>query len=113
MLLRFFPLDFDYKVKEGKIYMYLYSITEEGTKIAVLQQHHPYFYARAKNINEELFQLMQNFSLETKEGTATIISLEEVEKELLGKKEKFYKIYTNHPKAVPHLSRELESKGID
>ena len=75
MLIHFFPLDFDYKVKDGKVYIYLYSKTEDGTKICVAREYQPYFYARIKNINPELFrQRLQNVTLDTSDGTAKVIS---------------------------------------
>src|SRR3989344_1645208 len=110
MLIRFFPLDFDYKIKDNKAYVYLYSKTEDGTKICVVQEHQPYFYANLNNNNPEQ---LRNFKLETNDGIAEITRWEEVEKELRGKKGIFYKIYVNFPKAVPPVSKELESWGAD
>lgn len=113
MDLHFYPYDFDYKIKGEKVLVYLYGKTDAGKKICVIQEHQPFFYARLAGVDKELLlPKLANFTLETREGIAKIISWEEVEKELLGKKEKFLKIFTNFPKAVPPLSRELESWGL-
>ncbi len=113
MELRFFPLDFDYEVKEETVWMRLYGRLEGGGKICVLHRYQPYFYARAGPIDEELLPpQLQRLSQESA-GQARVVSWEKVEKELLGKKQFFWKIYTNYPKAVPVLSKELESLGVE
>ncbi len=67
---------------------------------------------KVNNVDKELLvSRLTGLALETRDGLAKIVSWEEVEKELWGKKEQFLKIYANFPKAVPHLSRELESWG--
>ncbi len=114
MEIRFYPLDFDYKLKEGKVYLYLYSKLEDGTKICVLHEHQPFFYAAIGGIDTlALAQKLKDMTVEAKEGPATVISWEEVEKELLGKKQKLWKVYVNYPKAVPVISKELQSWGIE
>ncbi len=113
MELRFYPLDFDYRLKDGKIYVYLYGKTDSGQKICVRQEYQPYFYAWLQGVDEELLlQRLPKISVETTEGTAAITSWEKVERELVGKKEQFLKIFVNFPKAVPPLSRELETWGV-
>ena len=113
MELRFYPLDFDYKLKDGKVYVYLYGKTDSGHKICVRQEYQPYFYARLQGVDEELLlQRLPKLAVETTEGTAAVTSWEKVERELVGKKEPFLKIFVNFPKAVPPISRELESGGV-
>ena len=67
MKLRCFPYDFSYKVKDGKVWMYLYSKLEaklEGQeKVCVIVEHRPYFYAAKAKIpfQEERFkEITQN-----------------------------------------------------
>ncbi len=113
MYIRFYPLDFEYKLQEGKVYVCLYSRLESGEKVLVLHPHQPYFYARLKNIEPELFsRRLQNLEFPGS-NPPKIAGWEIVERELLGKKEKFYKLHANYPKAVPLLSRELESWGVE
>lgn len=113
MQIHFFPYDFTYKIKDGKVHVYLFSKLEDGRKICVIQQHQPYFYAKIHNLNrEELEKRLKDLTVEAKEP-AKVTRWEIVEKELLGKKETFWKIYTNYPKAVPLISRELEGWGLN
>ncbi len=114
MEISFYPLDFDYTVRDGKVLVFLYSKLEDGTKLCVIQQHQPFFYAHLKNIDEELFlQRLQQCTLALPDGPARVVRWEKVERELLGKKEPFLKLYATYPKAVPHLARELESWGAE
>ena len=123
MNIRFFPLDFDYKLKENKVVVYLYGKMEDGTNICVLQEHQPYFYARWKPSLEALSPSssqpdsfppeFQQLSLETSDGVARTTAVEEVERELLGIKSTFWKVYANYPKAVPVLAQQLESSGLE
>src|SRR3989344_6445428 len=111
MKLRCFPYDFGYTIKDGKVLMYLYSKLEDNQRICVVVEHQPFFYATKAKIpfQEERFKEI-SVSLGNHQGKIT--SWEEVERELLGVKQKFLKIYTNVPKAVPPISKELESWGM-
>ena len=114
MELRFFPLDFDYQLREGKPFIYLYGKLEDNTKICVIQEHQPYFYAQFHKTNyAQIERRLKELIVEGKDGPAKITSWEIVEKELLGKKEEFFKIYVNYPKAVPLISKELSDWGLD
>ncbi len=111
MRLAFFPYDFQYKVKNNKTQVYLYGKSSSGEKICVLVEHQPFFYAKildAKKVEEKIKKL--KVEMDNKEGFIT--HLEPVEKELIGKKGLFYKIFVNFPKAVPLLSKELENLKI-
>ncbi len=117
MNIKFYPYDFDYKIKEGEVYIYLFSKLEgdqeKQKKICVIQKYQPYFYAKIHDIDqEELQKKLQTLKIEDRNNEAKAIKWEEVEKELLGKKEKFWKIYVNYPQAVPLISKHLEACGV-
>ncbi len=116
MLIHFYPLDFEYRLNEGKVYLCLYSRLDAGRKICVLHPHEPYFFVRLKGSDEALLQKkMQELQGPANPGEhiPCVVRWEMVEKELLGKKEPFYKVYANFPKAVPALSRMLEEAGAE
>lgn len=121
MQIHFYPLDFDYIIRDEQVLVRLFGKladgkTAGGNKICVFHPHKPFFYARMKGVDEELLkekleQLREAGNAQDK--AEKLLAWEEVEKELLGRKEKFWKLYTNFPKAVPPLSRELESWGVE
>src|SRR3989344_4200621 len=114
MQIRFYPYDFEYQVKDGHVYVYLYSKLDNGAKICVLHEHQPFFFAKIHPIDlETIKKRLDQLVIKSEREEAKVVSVEEVEKELLGKKEKFLKIYVNYPKAVPLISKELESWGIN
>ncbi|MBI2668851.1 hypothetical protein HYX14_03335 [Candidatus Woesearchaeota archaeon] len=111
---KFYPYDFDYKVEGDLVYVYLYGKSENGTRVCVKHQHKPYFFALIAGADKEVItKKLKELNLETRDGVAKVVSWEEVEKEYLGKKKTFWKIYVNFPKAVPFISKELESGGIE
>jgi DNA polymerase, archaea type len=113
MQIRFYAYDFDYKIKDGQTYIYLYGKLENNHKICVIQQYNPYFYAKVEDVDkEELEKRLPKLEVEAKEP-AKVIKWQEIDKELLGKKQKFWKIEVNYPKAVPLVSKELESWGLE
>ncbi len=113
MQLQFYPYDFEYKVEEGKTFFYFYGRTKEGQKIAVKHHYQPFFYAGASGIDKKQFE-ERALKLLLKAGIepAQVVKLELVGKNLLGKKQEFYKVYTNYPKAVPLLAKEIQDWGI-
>ena len=114
MKLPFYPYDFEYKIRDNKTYLYLYSKLDDGKKLCVIHQYNPYFYADIKNLNKEvLLQKFNTLELQEKGDSLKIIKVEETEKELLGKRKPFLKISVNYPKAVPLISKELSSLGIE
>src|SRR3989344_3579077 len=114
MDLHFYPLDFDYKVQDGKVLVYLYGKTDQGQKICVIHPHRPFFYASVDNVDTiVLAEKLKILKVDAADGPAYALSWEEVEKELVGKKKRFWKIYTNYPKAVPIISKELQAAGIE
>src|SRR3989338_999819 len=114
MNIQFYPYDFRYKLEQDNVYVYLYGKQDDGTKICVRQQHKPYFYARVKNVDiTELEKRLRHAAGEQKGMPARVMGWEEVEKELLGVKEKFWKIYVNYPKAVPLIAKQLQEWGVE
>jgi DNA polymerase, archaea type len=113
MEIRFFPLDFEYKLRDGKVFIYMYGRLEDEGRICVIYEYQPFFYIQLKNIDKEKLQ-NQLQGLDIK-GTpdAKVLHWEEIEKELLGKKQTFWKIFVNSPKAVPIVAKELQSWGVE
>ncbi|HLD79169.1 MAG TPA: DNA-directed DNA polymerase [Candidatus Nanoarchaeia archaeon] len=113
MELEFYPYDFEYKVEEGKTFFYFYGRTKEGQRVAVKHHYQPFFYAAATGIDPAKFEeKVLTLSLKAGIEPAQVIGLEKVEKNLLGKKQEFYKVYANYPKAVPLLAREIQGWGV-
>lgn len=114
MELHFYPLDFDYHLRNGKPEVLLYGKLESGDRICVFYQYQPYFYLRLKDIDKEtIIPILEKLDIPSRDIPAKIISWEESEKELLGKKEKFLKVFANQPKAVPIIAKELLLLGMD
>jgi DNA polymerase, archaea type len=114
MQIKFYSYDFDYKIKDGQILVYLYSKLDTGKKVCVICPHEPYFYADVENIDKkELETRLKSLEVETKLELAKVTKWEKVEKELLGKNKKFWKIYVNYPKAVSIISKELDAWGVE
>ncbi len=109
MQLEFYPYDFEYKVEDGKTFFYFYGRTREGQKVAVKHSYQPYFFAAAGA--KQFEERVQNLILNAGPEPAKVVGLEIVEKDLLGKKQEFYKVYANYPKAVPLLAKEIQSWG--
>ena len=96
MELHFYPYDFEYKVEAGKTFFYLYGRTKEGQKVAVKHHYQPFFYVAASGLDKQKFEEKAlQLSLKVGLEPAQVVGLETVEKDLLGKKQEFYKVYTN------------------
>ncbi len=113
MQLHFYPLDFDYIVRDDQVLVRLFGRLASGGKACLIHPHQPYFYLRMKGVDEGRLKEKLEQLKSTGERKEKVLAWEETEKELLGKKEKFWKVYTNFPKAVPPLARELESLGVE
>ncbi|MBT3298102.1 hypothetical protein HN385_04200 [archaeon] len=114
MEIKFYPYDFEYKVKEEKTYVYIYAKLDTSKKVCVIYPYVPYFYADIKNIDtKELKERLNKLDLNVYGKKIKVLYWEEVEKELLGEKKKFWKISVNFPQSVPVLSKELESWGVE
>ncbi|HLC71555.1 MAG TPA: hypothetical protein VJI32_06090, partial [Candidatus Nanoarchaeia archaeon] len=69
MDLHFYPLDFDYKIKEGKVLVYLYGKTDNGQKVCVIHPHQPFFYANIENIDTNAFaEKLKDLKVEAPDG---------------------------------------------
>ncbi|MBT4805372.1 hypothetical protein HON71_04325 [Candidatus Woesearchaeota archaeon] len=114
MEIRFFPIEFVHKIRKDKPFIYMYGKLEDNTKICVIQEYQPYFYAQVDEIHkQQLEKRLKALEIETNNGKAKVVSWESVEKDLLGKTKSFWKIYTNFPKAIQLISKELTSWGIE
>ncbi len=109
MEITFYPYSFDYKLQDNKVLVYLYSKLEDGTKICVIHEHQPFFFADPKNIPSSS---IRDIIIPGRHQPAKITNIEETEEELLGKTQRFLKIYVNYPKAVPIIAKELEARGM-
>jgi len=110
MKIQFYPYDFEYKVEDGLTYFYFYAKLKDGKKVIVKNSYQPYFYASQEGIDLDLFEKkLKGLQIDD----AKVVSWEEVEKELVGKKRKFYKIFVNYPKAVPVISKKLQALGVE
>lgn len=118
MKLTIYPYDFEYKVQEDTLgvlhtYVYLYSTTTEGEKVCVVHKHVPFFYATTKGVATKKFEeKLSSLEVSTKDKKAKVLNFTKVQKELLGKKEEFYQIFVNYPKAVLAIAKEIESWGV-
>ncbi len=112
MELHFYPYDFEYKIEDGKTFFYFYGRTKEGQKVVVKHQYQPFFYAAASGLDKKKFEeKVLKLSLKAGIEPAQAVRVELAEKDLLGKKQEFYKVYANYPKAVPLLAKEIQTWG--
>ncbi|HIH10655.1 TPA: hypothetical protein HA241_00520 [Candidatus Woesearchaeota archaeon] len=113
MGITFYPLDFEYTVRDGKVFVLMYGALEQGGKVCVTVEHKPYFYAAVDGVDtQKLAQRLQTLRVMVGSSEEKVTHWEEVEKELLGQRKKLWKLYTSIPKAVPELARTLESWGL-
>ena len=113
MELHFNPYDFEYRIEDGITYFYFYGRTMEGQKVAVKHRYAPFFYADASGIDKQEFEEKINcLVLKSGPEPAKAAGFEMIEKESQGRKQEFYKIYANYPKAVPLLAKEIQSWGL-
>ena len=113
MQLQFYPYDFEYKVEEGKTFFYFYGRTKEGQKVAVKHLYQPFFYAAATGIDKKQFEeRVLKLSMKAGLEPAQVMRVEIVTRDLLGKRQEFYKVFANYPKAVPLLAKEVQNWGI-
>ncbi len=119
MEIKFYPYDFDYKVEGEKVFVYLFGrLPDGGGKVCVKQEYKPYFYAALENVDQQLFEeklksLKAAGEIAVDNRPAIVTGWEEVEKELLGNKKPFCRIFVNYPKAVPPIAREIKSWGLE
>jgi DNA polymerase, archaea type len=114
MKIQFYPYDFDYKIQDGRVNVYMYGKHENGQKICVIIEHAPFFYADVERIDTEQFtKRIQDLKIDSQPEPAKVTGWEPVEQQFLGKKKNFWKIYTNFPKAVPTISKEIQKWGVE
>jgi len=109
MKIQFYPYDFEYKIKNEKTYVYLYSKLEDGSKICVVHEHQAFFFSEVDDLDPEVFK---SITVESAGRVAKFTFWEKVKKEFLGKEKEYWKLTVNYPRAVPLLSRELQLLGV-
>ncbi len=109
-----YPYDFEYKVKNAKVYVYLYAKTDDNQHLCVVHEHYPFFYVKVPIKNKE--QLQERISKATvtdNQTQAHVRSITEVTREFIGKQEQFWQVYVSYPKAVPLFAKEFQQWGLD
>src|SRR3989344_7799878 len=113
MKLEFYPYDFEYNLIDGIPYLYLFSKLLNGKKVCIINQYNPYLYAKFHEVDQKIIEKkLKELRLQNYSELAFVTEFEILEKELIGKKEKFWKIQVNYPKAVPLIAKELENAGV-
>src|SRR3989344_4402010 len=112
MKIDFYPYDFEYNLIGGIPYLYLFSKLLNGKKVCVINRYQPYFFAKINEVDKLVMEKKLKDLTVKNNPPALVTGWEIVEKELIGKKEKFWKIFANYPKAVPLIAKELEKMGI-
>ncbi|MBI2573023.1 ribonuclease H-like domain-containing protein [Candidatus Woesearchaeota archaeon] len=115
MKLQFVAYDFEYVLKEDRVLVLIYGKDVKDRKVCIHIAHEPYFYATIPHEGRETFEtnlVKMKLSENVDNRGACVTRFEVVEKEFLGRKGNYYKIYTNYPKAVPLIAKELEKKGV-
>ena len=117
MKLSFVAYDFEYVIEKEKVLVLLYGRSEKYGKVCVRVAYAPYFYAtvpHGQNVQDVFERKLLNLSVSSgSQGVAArVLQFEIVKKELLGHVGDYYKIYTNYPKAVPLIAKEIEKQGV-
>ena len=74
MEIKFYPLDFEYRLKDGKVYMYLYSKLGDGSRVCVIHEHRPFFYVSIEGINTTELELrLKGLKVENRGEAAQVI----------------------------------------
>ncbi|MBI4152307.1 ribonuclease H-like domain-containing protein [Candidatus Woesearchaeota archaeon] len=114
MNLTCYPYDFEYKVKNGKVYVYLYSKTEDNRHLCVVHEYYPFFYVKVpERSKEQALEKITNATVTDNQTTARVRSVIEVEREYIGQKEQFWQVYVSYPKAVPLFAKEFQQWGLE
>ncbi|HLC96046.1 MAG TPA: DNA-directed DNA polymerase [Candidatus Nanoarchaeia archaeon] len=109
--LQFFPIDVTYRVNNGKAVIYIAGRTIDGKQVIITDDSfEPYFYIIAKN--SEVKEKLLKIKVEIREGeTASVIRVEEAEKNFMGKEVKAWKVFTSLPRDIPNIQEVV--KGWD
>ncbi len=111
-IIQCYPYDFQYKYKNGIVYVILYAKTTKDELITIEQPYTPYFYVSLKNVSlPPLIEFIKTINLDNKPEPARVLKWEETEKSLLGISQPFLKVYTNYPRAIPLIAKEITNKG--
>ncbi len=109
-----YPYDFEYKIKNGKVYVYLYAKTEDHQHLCVVHEHYPFFYVKVPSPNkEQLLQRITTATVTDNQTTAHVRSITEVTREFIGKQQQFWQVYVSYPKAVPLFAKEFQQWGLE
>ncbi len=112
MFIHCYPYDFQYKYKDGIVYIIIYAKTTQDELITIQHPYTPYFYVSLKNVSfQPVIDFIKSINLDTKPEPAKVLRWEETEKLLLGIPQPFLKVYVNYPRAVPLIAKELTNKG--
>src|SRR3989338_450663 len=99
--IRFFPLDVTYKVIDEKAVIHLFSRTEDGKQICVIDVNfEPYFYAIPKK-GFSVKEKIEKLSIERDNETYSVAKADMVKKTYLGKEVEAIKVFTRLPRDVP------------
>jgi len=115
--IQFHPLDFQYKINGERADIYIYGKTTESQWICVVDRGFlPYFYVKPMKTTDVLTlrKEIEVLRLALKDGEASVLKTELVEKEFEKQKTSLIKIYTQLPAHVPLIKKELENHpGIE
>ena len=111
-IIQCYPYDFQYKYKDGIVYVILYAKTIKDELITIEHPYTPYFYVSLNNVSPQpLIDFLKTINLDTKPEPAKVLRWEETKKSLLGTPQPFLKVYVNYPRAVPLIAKEISHKG--
>ena len=107
--IRFYPLDINYKIQEGKTYVYLYGRRDSGKRACIKDGSFiPYFFAEAGDVTV-LQEIVRGLKVEGRYEVVRALKTEITERIYRGKVRNLLKIYTNTPKQISPLRKELET----
>ncbi len=106
MQIQCYPYNFDYLIKEGKVFIRIYAKLKNNQKIVLTHEHLPYFYAEHK---ENFLETIKNLDL----GQEKVVKVEKVTRQFLGREKEFWRVYVNFPKAVPVIAKKLEDLNMN
>jgi DNA polymerase I len=111
MIKRIYVLDVSYDLEEGKPYIMIWGISEEGERVVVIyKDFRPYFYLIVSEWGDNIENEIKNYS----EPDSPIISIERGVRKYYGKEVKVIKVTTVIPESVRRYREKLKSiKGVE
>ncbi len=103
----FFILDITYRVLDGVPAIFLFGRSESGEQCCVIMDFRPYFYA-VGNTNSPDVKILNNLSAD---GFG-VVGVEPVDRLLLERPVKAFKIFSSEPRGVPSLSKSVRDVGF-